>query len=103
MSNIPILGQVPDAPRIHPQQRLNVAEAIGKTIEQTKALGLQHGRQIIKTPADRTSAEYLLYFDALLDAGCTIVGLCEHALGVIEDVPWLQAHIVFRLPREMAT
>lgn len=96
--SIPLLNQ---APRIHPQQRLNVSERVGDVIRETKGMGLQHGRLILKTPADRTSAEYLLYFDALVEAGCVIVSINEHpAMEPGQDMPWIQAHILFRLPRE---
>lgn len=99
--SIPILGQ-PGVPRIHPQQRLNVVEAVGRILAETRALGLQHGRLILKAPAESTSSEYLLYFDALHEAGCVVVSHAEHPALQPNGDAWIQAHVLFRLPRELA-
>lgn len=98
---IPILGQNPP-PRVHPQRRLDAAERVAEVLVTTKDLGLRHGRYILLTPIGSTGLDYMLFLDALLDAGCTLVSTCEHPAEDGNSNPCLQVHLVFRLPAEAA-
>ncbi len=99
--SIPILGQASASP-VHPQARLNILDDVAKVIAETKQLGLQHGRAILKTPADKTSVEFMVFLDGLLEAGCTLVALTEHPAQAPDGTVGLQVHLVFRLSREQA-
>ena len=97
---IPILGQgpAPAADSIHPQARLNVVDEVGRYLAEAKRLGLRHGRFNLVGPTQGTSAEMMLYYDALHEAGCVIVSVCEHPAMGDNNRHVFQTNVLFRLP-----
>lgn len=98
--SIPILGQgpAPVSTGLTAQERLNISNDVGEAIAKARSLQLGHGRMILMGPVNSTSAAMLAFFDAIFEAGCTIVAVCEHAANS-ERGPVLQTHVFFRLPR----
>lgn len=73
-----------------------IADAVGESLEGTKALRLRFGRMILLTPRDANSIDYLLTLSHLEEVGCTIVSVAEHAQRIQPDM--IQVHVLFRMP-----
>jgi hypothetical protein len=89
-------------PEVRAQMKQTVVEKLAQTLAETKELGLRHGRLMLETPFEKTSIEFMMWLDALYEAGCSVVSHTEHALHsrVVGGPPSLQVHIIFRLPIE---
>lgn len=95
-NGIPILGRT--VATVPAQLRLNITEEVGKALAMVKDLGVRIGRVILMNPVDSTDLGYLLYLEALEQAGCSIVAINEHAVQTPQGGGALQCHVTFRAP-----
>lgn len=95
-NGVPILGQ--SVTSVHPQQRQTARDNVGSAIAAARDLDLRHGRILLLTDIYQTSVEYLLHLDALREAGCRVLSICEMPVPGPGGQASLRISVLFELP-----